>query len=179
MQPVSRLAIAGLMLAVGTTGLPAIPAFTISGAWADPPGDRGHGREDHDRGHDDHDRGPPRGEYERHEQARAEHERHERHFQDRDRVAVHSYFVDYYGHGGHCPPGLARRGDACVAPGPRVWVVGSPLPPAVVTYELPPQLVVQLTPPPVGYKYVRVASDILMVAAGTGMVAAAMEDLAR
>ena len=30
-----------------------------------------------------------------------------------------------------------------------------------------------------GYRYVRVASDILMIAAGTGMVADAIEDLGR
>jgi len=170
MQPVSRLVIAGLMLAVGATAVPGVPT-----AWADPPGDRGHG---HDRD-DEHGRGHDRAEH----RERAEHadrwEEHRGHFQDHDRVVVHSYFVDYYEHGGHCPPGLAKKGNGCYPPGHRPWVVGTPLPAEVVTYELPPQLVVQLTPPPIGYRYVRVASDILLVAAGTGMVAAAIEDLAR
>jgi hypothetical protein len=66
------------------------------------------------------------------------------------------------------PPGLAKR-----------WRVGEPLPRDVALYSLPPTLVVQLTPPPAGYRYVRVESDILMIAAGSNMVAAAIEDLGR
>ena len=48
----------------------------------------------------------------------------------------------------------------------------------MIFYNLPPQLETRLSPPPAGYRYVRVASDILMIAAGTGMVAAAIQDLA-
>jgi Ni/Co efflux regulator RcnB len=66
------------------------------------------------------------------------------------------------------PPGHARQ-----------WVIGQRLPPTVIFYEVPPPLVVQLTVPPPGYRYVRVAADILMIAAGTGMVAAAIQDLAQ
>jgi Ni/Co efflux regulator RcnB len=33
--------------------------------------------------------------------------------------------------------------------------------------------------PPSGYRYVRVASDILLIAAGTGMVVDAIQDLGR
>ncbi len=158
--------IAGLVLAVGFTGFPTIPP-----SWADPPGEHGRG---HDRDRDDdHGRGDEHG------RGREQAEHHERHFQDRDRDRVHAYFADYEREG-HCPPGLARKGNGCLPPGQaRHWVVGAPLPPEAVVYELPPSLVVQLTPPPIGYKYVRVASDILMIAAGTGMVAEAIEDLGR
>ena len=40
-------------------------------------------------------------------------------------------------------------------------------------------MVLSLGGPPSGYRYVRVASDILLIAIGTGMVVDAMEDLVR
>ena len=40
-------------------------------------------------------------------------------------------------------------------------------------------LVVKIGVPPAGYQYVRVASDILMIAIGTRMVADAITDLGR
>jgi hypothetical protein len=64
------------------------------------------------------------------------------------------------------PPGQAKK-----------WAVGYPLPRDVVYYDLPASLTVRLTPPPSGYKYVRVAKDILLIAAGSGMVAAGISDL--
>ena len=94
-------------------------------------------------------------------------------------MAVQGYYADSGRHGG-CPPGLAKKRNGCMPPGQaKRWRIGATLPPDVVLYNLPPQLVVQLTPPPLGYRYVRVASDILMIAAGTGMVASAIEDLGR
>jgi len=101
------------------------------------------------------------------------------HFQDKDRVAVHSYFADLE-RSGQCPPGLAKKHSGCMPPGQaKRWQIGAPLPAGVVYYSLPPALVVQLTPPPAGYRYVRVDSDILMIGIGTSMVAAAIEDLGR
>jgi len=38
---------------------------------------------------------------------------------------------------------------------------------------------VRLGTPPAGYKYVRVAADILLIAVGTSMVIDAIEDLGR
>ena len=66
------------------------------------------------------------------------------------------------------PPGQAKK-----------WSMGRPLPRDVVYYSVPPELEVRIGIPPAGYKYVRVASDILMIAAGTGIVADAIEDLGR
>lgn len=101
------------------------------------------------------------------------------HFQDKDRRAVREYYAALE-RGGQCPPGLAKKHNGCMPPGQaKQWQLGAPLPPRVVYYNLPPALVVQLTPPPAGYRYVRVASDILMIANGTGMIAAAIEDLGR
>jgi hypothetical protein len=44
-------------------------------------------------------------------------------------------------------------------------------------YPLPPALLGQLTPAPAGYQYVRVASDILMMAVGTQLIVSAIADL--
>jgi hypothetical protein len=89
---------------------------------------------------------------------------------------------DYYGgaiRGGHCPPGLAKKNNGCLPPGQaKKWAKGRPLPRDVVFYELPRDLAIRLNPPP-GARYVRVAADILLIAAGTGMVLDALEDLSR
>ena len=44
---------------------------------------------------------------------------------------------------------------------------------------MPQPLVVQIGLPPPGYRYVRVAGDILMIAIGTSMVVDAIQDLGR
>jgi pilus assembly protein FimV len=100
-------------------------------------------------------------------------------FADRERVIVREYYVKEYERG-HCPPGLARKHNGCMPPGQaKKWRIGHPIPREVIFYDLPPSLVVEIGVPPPGYRYVRVASDILMIAAGTGMVADAIEDLGR
>jgi hypothetical protein len=55
--------------------------------------------------------------------------------------------------------------------------MGQPLPPDVVLYPVPLELQRRLGTPPAGYKYVRAASDILLIAVGTSMVVDAIEDL--
>ena len=90
---------------------------------------------------------------------------------------------DYYGaqaRGGKCPPGLAKKNNGCLPPGQaKKWGIGQPLPRDVVWYPVPPAVTVKLGAPPSGYKYVRVAADILLIAVGTSMVIDAIEDLAR
>jgi len=49
----------------------------------------------------------------------------------------------------------------------------------VIFHDVPPVLVVQFGRPPAGNRYVRVASDILLIAIGTGMVIDALQDLGR
>ncbi len=96
-----------------------------------------------------------------------------------DRQAVREYYGEV-ARSGHCPPGLAKKNNGCMPPGQaKKWQIGRPLPRDVVFYDLPRELSVRLAVPPPGYRYVRVAADVLMIAAGTGMVAAAIEDLAR
>ena len=98
-------------------------------------------------------------------------------FSDNDRVVLGDYYGEMESRG-HCPPGLAKKHNGCMPPGQaKKWQKGRPLPRDVVYYDLPPSLTVRLTPPPSGYKYVRVAKDILLIAAGTGMVAAGISDL--
>lgn len=128
-----------------------------------------------DKGKHDHQKGYDRDSYEEDRHHRGA--RHGRHFDDRHHVVVREYYVQHY-RGGRCPPGLAKRHNGCVPPGQaRQWQLGRPLPPEVVRYEVPAPLVVQLGRPDPGYRYVRIAGDILLIAAGTGMVVDAIGDL--
>ena len=99
---------------------------------------------------------------------------------DRDRNTVYSYYRTEYG-AGHCPPGLAKKNNGCLPPGQakKMWAIGRPLPAGVYYEPLPPALLGRLSPAPAGYQYVRVASDVLMLAVGTRMVAASLADLSR
>ena len=100
-------------------------------------------------------------------------------FHDDIRVRVDVYY-DREFRRGRCPPGLRKKGNGCVPPGhARQWERGRPLPRNVVYVPLPRDLVVQLPPPPLHHQYVRVASDILLIATGTAMVVDAIEDLGR
>lgn len=101
------------------------------------------------------------------------------HFGDRQHTIVRDYYTQEF-RGGNCPPGLAKKNNGCMPPGQaKKWNRGQPLPRDVVYYDLPSQLVVRLGPPPSGHKYVRVASDILLIAVGTSMVIDAISDLGR
>ncbi|HMX16432.1 MAG TPA: hypothetical protein PKD29_06235 [Rhodocyclaceae bacterium] len=88
---------------------------------------------------------------------------------------------EFYGRtpkAGKCPPGLAKKQNGCLPPGQaKKWAVGQPLPRDVVWYEVPRSLNRSLGLPPPGYKYVRVAGDILLIAVGTQMVVDAIKDL--
>ncbi len=147
--------------------LAANPTFSEKPAWAGHADEgetkgKGHGH-DRDKGSDrDSERHGARG-----------------HFTDHHRVVVRDYYVEQF-HAGRCPPGLAKKHNGCMPPGQaKKWRIGRPLPRGVVFYDLPPALVIELGPPPVGYRYVRVAADILLIATGTGMVIDAIRDLGR
>jgi Ni/Co efflux regulator RcnB len=99
------------------------------------------------------------------------------HFHMVQRQAAQAWFEEPE-HRGFVPPGLAKKGG--MPPGQaRAWQRGQPLPAGVVWYVLPRSLELVLGPPPAGHRYVRVATDILLIAIGTGLVVDAMEDLAR
>ena len=131
---------------------------------------KGHKNEYRDR------RDEQRGEH--HERESRSREKHDR-FDDRHRVMVRDYYENQFHHG-RCPYGLAKKHNGCMPRGhERKWRMGRPLPREVIFYNLPERLVVELGPPPSGYRYVRVASDILLIAVGTGMVIDAIQDLGR
>ena len=101
------------------------------------------------------------------------------HFEDQHRTYVREYYAEQI-RGGRCPPGLAKKHNGCLPPGQaKKWQLGRPLPRDVIFYDVPQPLVVQIGVPPRGYRYVRVATDILLIAAGTGMVVDAIQDLGR
>jgi hypothetical protein len=98
-------------------------------------------------------------------------------FREEHRQVINVYYREHYSHG-HCPPGYAKRQDGCRPRGhARNWQVGRQLPREVIFYDIPPQVTVLLGPPPSHHRYVRVASDILLITIGTGMVVDAIQDL--
>lgn len=100
-------------------------------------------------------------------------------FGDAQRVQVREYYEPRM-KAGKCPPGLKKKGNGCQPPGQaRGWSRGEPLPAAVVYYPVPAAVQVRLGVPPAGHKFVRVASDILLIAIGTSLVVDAIEDLGR
>jgi hypothetical protein len=101
-------------------------------------------------------------------------------FSDKDRSNARSYYSQRYGSGKSCPPGLAKKNNGCLPPGQaKKYAVGQPLPAGVVYYPVPHAVLVQLPPAPAGHKYVRVATDILLIAVGSSMVVDAISDLMR
>lgn len=148
------------------------PVSADKPSWA---GDKKHEREGRER-HDDRDerRGDKRRDHDDRSRSGGD-----RHFSDRHKVLVRDYYAQEY-RGGRCPPGLAKKHNGCMPPGQaRKWQKGRPLPRDVVYYDLPPRLVVELGVPPAGHKYVRVASDILLIAVGSAMVVEGINDLGR
>lgn len=100
-------------------------------------------------------------------------------FAEPQRRVAHEYYEPQF-RAGKCPPGLAKKHNGCMPPGQaKKWRMGHPLPRDVVYYPVPSGVSVQIGLPPAGYKYVRVAADILLIAVGTGMVVDAIEDLGR
>jgi Ni/Co efflux regulator RcnB len=100
-------------------------------------------------------------------------------FQEPQRVLVRDYYEPRM-KAGKCPPGLKKKNNGCQPPGQaKGWRRGEPLPAVVVYYPVPAAVQVRLGVPPAGYKFVRVASDILLIAIGTSLVVDAIEDLGR
>lgn len=100
-------------------------------------------------------------------------------FTDSQRRAVVDYYAPQF-RAGNCPPGLAKKNNGCMPPGQaKKWRKGYPLPGDVVYYPVPDSVSIRLGLPPEGHKFVRVATDILLIAVGTGMVIDAIDDLGR
>lgn len=99
---------------------------------------------------------------------------------ERDREYVRRYYRSEYLYD-RCPPGLAKRDNGCLPPGQakRAWAVGQSLPPEIVYYEMPRDLYVQLTPPPSGYRYVRVDNDIMMISVAGRVISGLLGNLGK
>ena len=77
---------------------------------------------------------------------------------------VRDYYVQNYGGGRKCPPGLAKKNNGCMPPGQaRNWAVGQPIPRGVMLYQVPQPVILQLPPAPYGYRYARIGGDIVLV----------------
>lgn len=107
-----------------------------------------------------------------HGKGRDKHEERERriearqgaYFNERHREEVRRYYVEHYGGGRGCPPGLAKKHNGCMPPGQaRRWAVGQPVPRDVVVYAVPQPVLTLLPPAPVGYRYERVGGDVVLM----------------
>jgi Ni/Co efflux regulator RcnB len=107
--------------------------------------------------------------------------KHTGHFRDHDRTTVRGYYGQAFHRGKACPPGLAKKRNGCMPPGQakKRWRYGQPLPRETEYHDLPRRLLAALPPPPEAHRYVRVASDIVLIVAGSRMVIDAIEDLGR
>lgn len=88
-------------------------------------------------------------------------------FHDDDREVIRDYMRRNYVVVCKGNP-YSRAGEHCFKKGhgPRQqvrYIIGEPLPPTIVYREVPETLRVRLTPPPQGYRYVRVDDDVLLM----------------
>lgn len=151
--------------------------FSISPAYADKPDWAGGGKREHREDRDSHDRDSRERDHDRDTRRDRADVTINAYFNEHQREAAHTYYGEQFQHG-RCPPGLAKQHNGCMPPGQaKKWAVGRPLPGDVIYYNVPPAVVIQLGRPPSGYRYIRVASDILMIAVGTSTVVDAIEDL--
>lgn len=142
----------------------ALSLLTGTLAFADPPGDRGHGdRDHHEWRHDDHDRREHRDEHryehrdghgdEHRDEYRAEHWRDHREDRDYARFDTgeywrpHGYYMRHWHRGDRLP--IAFRAPVYVVPNVAVY---------------------HLRPPPPGYYWVRVDNNAVLAAIATGVV---------
>jgi hypothetical protein len=168
---VTRLAILGLAALLASTGV-----IADKGDKNEKGGKHGHGNK-HEQRDDDRYRDDRRYEDRRYDDRRDDVSI-QIYFGDNDRRMINDYYGNQF-RSGHCPPGLAKKGNGCMPPGQaKKWHKGHPLPHDVAYYELPRDLVYRLPPPPPRHRYVRVASDVLLLS-GSGVVVDAMIDIGR
>ena len=92
-------------------------------------------------------------------------------FNEGHRHGARTYYASHYGNGKGCPSGLARKNNGCLPPGQAGrWTVGQPLPREVIHYPVPQPVILRLPVAPVGYRYVRVGNDILLLSPQSAVV---------
>jgi Ni/Co efflux regulator RcnB len=82
-------------------------------------------------------------------------------FGDGNRVVIREYLVREYAP--NCPPGLAKKHNGCLPPGiaKKRYVIGQPL--HGEWRPVPHDLLLVLEPAPIGYQYVEVDKDVLLI----------------
>lgn len=100
-------------------------------------------------------------------------------FNDSQRQAARTYYVQQYGDGRRCPPGLAKKNNGCMPPGQVSYVVGQPLPRTVTVYQVPQPVIVQLPLAPPGYRYVRIGNDLVLISPQSQVVVDVITGLLR
>ena len=110
--------------------------------------------------------------------AKSKQSKHGQYFRDKDERAVRDYYTRESRNGKGCPPGLAKKDNGCMPPGlaKKRWARGEPLPRDLEHHDLPRELLDGLPLPPDRQRYVRVASDILLVGTDTNVVIDAIVD---
>ncbi len=80
---------------------------------------------------------------------------------DNNRVVIREYLVREYAP--NCPPGLAKKHNGCLPPGiaKKRYVIGQPL--RGQWHPVPHELMILLEPAPIGYRYVEVDKDVLLI----------------
>lgn len=158
----------------------------VNPAWADKPEWAGNKRERQNEHKSEHkseyrqDRRDDRRDDDDRDGRRHMQEKRGQHFSDHHRQVVGNHYGQYYRQKKKCPPGLMRKQNACVPPEhARRWEMHKPLPHDVSYYYVPSRVVAHMGPPPHGHRYVRVGTDILLIAIGTQMVVDAITDIAQ
>ncbi len=99
-------------------------------------------------------------------------------FTDQHRADVQAYYGHQVQQTRRCPPGLAKKNNGCLPPGQaKKLVVGQPLPPDAVWYSVPPPVIARLPVVPVGYRYVRIGADIVLLGGRPNVVIDVMASL--
>ena len=115
-----------------------------------------HGYEDDDHGHEKHKKS-------KHHKSDDHNDSHSFNvtFGNNDRVVIREYLVREYAP--NCPPGLAKKHNGCLPPGiaKKRYIIGQPLRGEWVPVS--PDLMMMLQPVPVGYQYVQVDKDVLLI----------------
>jgi Ni/Co efflux regulator RcnB len=112
---------------------------------------------------------------EKHAAKRGKHDREDvkvgAYFNDQHREVARAYYHQHYSNARNCPPGLAKKNNGCMPPGQaKKWAVGQPIPRGVAVYSVPRPVLVQLPPPPYGYRYARIGNDIVLVQSQNNLI---------
>ena len=158
-------------------------AMADKGERDDKGGKHGRGNKHEQRDEDHRDDGRYDSRYDRHHDRRYDERRDDvsiqLYFGNNDRRIINEYYAPEF-RSGHCPPGLAKKGNGCMPPGQaKKWRKGHALPQGIAYYDLPPDLIYRMPPPPPRHRYVRVGPDILLLSTGSGIVVDAIIDIGR